>query len=466
MSHSLFRAQALAGADLRKPWPHAQRKKTNSFVALFLHIRSPLLTLHQPADLAMSVPGAIVVKNNLHETLRNDAMAKTPSQTAFIGPSDDAPVATYVNALFGLAVRRRASDIHLEPQKRGLTIRLRIDGLLQNIPSPAHDIAHRLCARIKVMAAMDIAERRLPQDCRFTANCGGQPLDLRVSSLPTLWGEKLVLRLVPNDTSILALADLGLSGTQHRDFLNALSKPQGLILVTGPTGSGKTLTLYSALQQLNTPHRNISTVEEPIEIPMAGINQIGIKPQIGLGFAETLRALLRQDPDVLMVGEIRDTHTASMAIRAAQTGHLVLSTVHTKSAIATLMRLNQLGLSDRDVVESVTLILAQRLLRLLCTHCKIPATTICASNPIQAVSSRYQANLAGCEHCLQGYWGRIGIFELCQPEALGDAVPPVRHGYEDTQNLRDMALGRYDAGDTSLDEVNRVVPAESDFGVL
>ena len=199
---------------------------------------------------------------------------------------------------------------------------------------------------------------------------------------------------------------------------------------------------------------------------MAGINQIGIKPQIGLGFAETLRALLRQDPDVLMVGEIRDTHTASMAIRAAQTGHLVLSTVHTKSAIATLMRLNQLGLSDRDVVESVTLILAQRLLRLLCTHCKIPATTICASNPIQAVNSRYQANLAGCEHCLQGYWGRIGIFELCQPEALGDAVPPVRHGYEDTQNLRDMALGCYNAGDTSLDEVNRVVPAESDFGVL
>ena len=235
-------------------------------------------------------------------------MSITPSQTAFFGPSDDAPVAAYVDALFGLAVKRRASEIHLEPQKQGLTIRLRVDGLLHYAPSPPSEIAHRLCARIKVMAAMDIAERRLPQDGRFTTNSTGSPVDLRVSSLPTLWGEKLVLRLVPDDNSILALADLGLSDDQQVDVLNALSKPQGLILVTGPTGSGKTLTLYSALQYLNQPHRNISTAEEPIEIPMTGINQIGIKPRIGLGFAETLRALLRQDPDVLMVGDALAKH--------------------------------------------------------------------------------------------------------------------------------------------------------------
>ena len=388
-------------------------------------------------------------------------MSITPSQTAFFGPSDDAPVAAYVDALFGLAVKRRASDIHLEPQKQGLTIRLRVDGLLHYVPSPPSEIAHRLCARIKVMAAMDIAERRLPQDGRFTTNSTGSPVDLRVSSLPTLWGEKLVLRLVPDDNSILALADLGLSDGQQVDVLNALSKPQGLILVTGPTGSGKTLTLYSALQYLNQPHRNISTAEEPIEIPMTGINQIGIKPRIGLGFAETLRALLRQDPDVLMVGEIRDSDTASMAIRAAQTGHLVLSTVHTKSAFATLMRLNQLGLSKHDVAESVTLILAQRLLRLLCDQCKIAVTTSPMSNPRHAVGQRYQANISGCEHCLQGYRGRIGIFELCQPEAFNSASPSVRHGNKETWHLRDIALGCYNAGNTSLDEVNRVVPKES-----
>lgn len=388
-------------------------------------------------------------------------MSIAPSQTAFFGPSDDAPVAAYVDALFGLAVKRRASDIHLEPQKQGLTIRLRVDGLLHYVPSPPSEIAHRLCARIKVMAAMDIAERRLPQDGRFTTNSTGSPVDLRVSSLPTLWGEKLVLRLVPDDNSILALADLGLSDDQQVDVLNALSKPQGLILVTGPTGSGKTLTLYSALQYLNQPHRNISTAEEPIEIPMTGINQIGIKPRIGLGFAETLRALLRQDPDVLMVGEIRDSDTASMAIRAAQTGHLVLSTVHTKSAFATLMRLNQLGLSTHDVAESVTLILAQRLLRLLCDQCKIPVTTPPISNPRHAVGQRYQANISGCERCLQGYRGRIGIFELCQPEAFNSASPSVRHGNKETWHLQDIALGCYNAGNTSLDEVNRVVPKES-----
>lgn len=432
----------------------------------YLHVLSTHLHSCQFVALATSIQVAIVVTDPTCRTLMNDAISVPPSQRAFIGTSDDTPVAIYVDALFALALRRRASDIHLEPQKHGLTIRLRIDGLLQHVPSPTPDVAQRLCARIKIMAAMDIAERRLPQDGRFTTRCDGQPLDLRVSSLPTLWGEKLVLRLVPNDSSVVALTELGLSDSQHREFLNALSKPQGLILVTGPTGSGKTLTLYSALQQLNQPHRNISTAEEPIEIPVTGINQIGIKPSIGLGFAETLRALLRQDPDVLMVGEIRDSSTASMAIRAAQTGHLVLSTVHTKSALATLMRLNQLGLSDRDVAESVTLILAQRLLRVLCNHCKVPAGTPIVSSMPRAEDDCFQANLAGCEHCLQGYWRRTGVFELCQPEALDQEFPHIRGGRENTHDLRNMALQCYLAGKTSLEEVNRVVPAESGAGVV
>ena len=221
--------------------------------------------------------------------------------------------------MFALALQQRASDIHLEPQQQGLVIRLRVDGLMHRAPSPAEQIARRLCARLKVMAAMDIAEQRRPQEGRISTLGDRFQLDAQVSSLPTLWGgEKLVLRLVPANSSLLTLDALGLNQTQHAHLLEALSQPQGLILVTGPTGIGKTQTLYSALQWLNAEYRNISTAEEPIEIPLTGINQVAIRPSIGLDFAATLRALLRQDPDVLMVGEIRDDAAASMAIRAAQ----------------------------------------------------------------------------------------------------------------------------------------------------
>ena len=393
--------------------------------------------------------------------------------------------AAYVDALFAQALRQRASDLHLEPQKNGLQIRLRVDGLLHHLPSPSPDIAQRLCARIKIMAKLDIAERRLPQDGRISVICRGQQLDLRVSSLPTLWGEKLVLRIVLQESSILPLSDLGLNESQHHDLSTALAQPQGLILVTGPTGSGKTLTLYSALQTLNQRHRNISTAEEPVEIPLPGINQVGIRPQIGLDFSNTLRALLRQDPDVLMVGEIRDPDTASMAIRAAQTGHLVLSTVHTKSALATLGRMRQLGISDRDLQESVTLVVAQRLLRRLCDHCKRPDRTArTQDNGIKSSSAlMYFPNPRGCSVCLNGYRGRLGIFELGCPvwcaktpskgpdesrcptsRALDNrnnipwqsAFAPSPH-----QNLRSMGLLRYFAGETSLEEIERVLPQAS-----
>jgi type IV pilus assembly protein PilB len=336
-------------------------------------------------------------------------------QSRALNPEDEksktltTSAAAYVDALFAQALQQRASDLHLEPQKTGLQIRLRVDGLLHDLPSPSADIAQRLCARIKILAKLDIAERRLPQDGRISVICRGQQLDLRVSSLPTLWGEKLVLRIVLQESSILPLSDLGLNENQFHDLSNALAQPQGLILVTGPTGSGKTLTLYSALQTLNQRHINISTAEEPVEIPLPGINQVGIKTQIGLDFSNSLRALLRQDPDVLMVGEIRDPDTASMAIRAAQTGHLVLSTVHTKSASATLGRMRQLGISDRDLQESVTLVVAQRLLRRLCDQCKIPRPQTgqhCLNRRCPSLSSQFSR----LRRLFEGISGTTGDF--------------------------------------------------------
>ncbi|HCG70406.1 MAG TPA: hypothetical protein DE147_08090 [Gammaproteobacteria bacterium] len=375
----------------------------------------------------------------------------------------DAPAAAYADALFTLAVQQRASDIHLEPQQQGLVIRLRVDGLLHRVPSPAEQIARRLCARIKIMAAMDIAEQRRPQDGRISTLGDGFQLDARVSSLPTLWGEKLVLRLVPANSSLLTLDALGLNQTQHAQLLEALSQPQGLILVTGPTGSGKTQTLYSALQWLNAEHRNISTAEEPIEIPLTGINQVAIRPSIGLDFAATLRALLRQDPDVMMVGEIRDDATASMAIRAAQTGHLVLSTLHTNSARATLLRLNQLGVSERDLTESLTLVLAQRLLRRLCGGCK-KASQVTTKVGVRAQSAGFEANAAGCQRSLNGYHGRLGVFELSsgpglfEPASnLGPTADTMQQG--STKSPRDNALTYHRSGDTSLAEVDRVLPS-------
>jgi type IV pilus assembly protein PilB len=401
--------------------------------------------------------------------------------------TETASTAAYVDALLAQALEQRASDLHLEPQKVGLQIRLRVDGLLHDLPSPSPNIAQRLCARIKIMTKLDIAERRLPQDGRISVHCRGQQMDLRVSSLPTLWGEKLVLRIVLQESSILPLTDLGLSEHQHQQLSTALAQPQGLVLVTGPTGSGKTLTLYSALQTLNQRHRNISTAEEPVEIPLPGVNQVGIKPQIGLDFGNTLRALLRQDPDVLMVGEIRDSDTASMAIRAAQTGHLVLSTVHTKSASATLGRMRQLGISDRDLQESVTLVVAQRLLRRLCDHCKSPHRVGRErdNDTLSHSTTVFRPNPRGCSVCLNGYRGRLGIFELCSPlswakehpnqlservlrprnanDRLGETHRPSAFAPGPDQHLRTMGLTRYFAGETSLEEIERVLPRGS-FG--
>lgn len=324
------------------------------------------------------------------------------------GPAHFA-VINYLNALLGLATKQHISDIHLEPQADGWRIRCRLDGLLylhSTLP-PAAGLS--LLSRLKVLANCDIAEKRCPQDGSFhEASC---QRDFRLSTCPTLYGEKAVLRCLDSCQQPLSLADLGLSGSQLTLLQDTLNKPHGLILVTGPTGSGKTITLYSALHYLQKVTVNIATVEDPIEIALSGINQINIQPKAGLSFAHALRALLRQDPDILMIGEMRDLETIDIALHAAQTGHLVLSTLHTNSACEAIIRLLQMGVAPYQISSSIRLILAQRLLRKLCVHCRG----------------------ASCALCQQGYAGRTGIYELL---AMRDDLSALIQHQPDRQQLQ------------------------------
>lgn len=279
----------------------------------------------------------------------------------------------FVNKLLLDAIRKGASDIHFEPFEKEYRVRFRQDGILYEVSKPPVNLAGRLAARLKVMSRMDIAEKRVPQDGRIKMNISrNRAIDFRVSTCPTLFGEKVVLRILDPSSAQMGIDSLGYEPEQKQRYLEALSKPYGMILVTGPTGSGKTVSLYTGLHILNTPDRNISTAEDPSEINMPGVNQVNINPKAGLTFANTLRAFLRQDPDVIMVGEIRDLETAEIAIKAAQTGHLVLSTLHTNDAPQTLTRLANMGVPAYNIASSVTLIIAQRLARRLCKHCKVP----------------------------------------------------------------------------------------------
>lgn len=391
---------------------------------------------------------------------------------------DEAPIVKYIDKVLRDAVTAGASDVHFEPYADFYRLRLRIDGVLRETGRPPTRLAARFASRLKVMARLDITERRRPQDGRITLatpSAGRATVDLRMSTLPTMHGEKVVLRVLDSAGALLAVDQLGLDEDQERRYLDALAQPQGMILVTGPTGSGKTVSLYAGLHRLNADHRNIATAEDPVEIDVPGINQVQVNSRAGLDFDTALRAFLRQDPDVLMVGEIRDATTAETAIKAAQTGHLVLSTLHTSSAAETLTRLRNMGVPAFNIASSVTLLMAQRLARLLCSHCRRPARLPPETLLEQGFTDRdlasgarlFEANDAGCERCDRGYRGRTGIQEVVELSpplqqlilggahsvALANAMREL--GYDD---LRRSGLKKALRGLTSVAEINRVTP--------
>jgi general secretion pathway protein E len=343
--------------------------------------------------------------------------------TEFESPKDllelteEAPIIRLLNALLMEAVKEKASDIHIEPYETVIDVRFRIDGLLTKVLSPPKIIHEALISRIKIMAGLDIAEKRLPQDGRIKLLIGGKNIDIRVSIIPTALGERAVLRLLDRQAGVLTLEMLGLSDSILNSFKLALSRQNGIILVTGPTGSGKTTTLYASLLKLNTEDRNIITVEDPVEYQLSGIGQMQVNPKIGLTFATGLRSILRQDPDIMMVGEIRDLETAEIAVHASLTGHLVLSTLHTNDAPSAITRLIDMGIEPFLVASSVICVLAQRLVRIICPHCKESYTP--SKQELEFLGSDTQPTLLyrgkGCEKCLgKGYLGRTGIYELLE----------------------------------------------------
>lgn len=384
---------------------------------------------------------------------------------------EDQPIIAFINKMLLDAIRKGASDLHFEPYEKTYRIRFRIDGILHEMASPPVALSTRLSARLKVMSRLDIAEKRVPQDGRIKLKLSAKKsIDFRVSTLPTLWGEKIVMRILDSDSAMLGIDILGYEENQKQLYLNALAQPQGMILVTGPTGSGKTVSLYTGLAILNTSETNISTAEDPVEINLPGVNQVQVNPRAGLTFASALKAFLRQDPDVVMVGEIRDLETAEIAIKAAQTGHLVLSTLHTNSAPETLTRLLNMGVPSYNVASSVSLIIAQRLARRLCSHCKQPELLPEAELLRQGFTPQQLPNIkifkpVGCDHCTNGYKGRVGIYEVMPVSAkMADIIMQGGNSLdiatqaqtEGVNNLRQSGLIKAAAGLTSLAEVNRV----------
>jgi type IV pilus assembly protein PilB len=400
-----------------------------------------------------------------------DPESRDKEQASDTGAGDDAPIVRFVNKILLDAVRIGASDVHFEPYEKRYRVRYRTDGILQEVSSPPINLSGKIAARLKVMSQMDISERRLPQDGRIKMKISkNKAIDFRVNTLPTLWGEKIVLRILDPSSAKLGIDALGYEQDQKQLYLDALDSPQGMILVTGPTGSGKTVSLYTGLNILNVEGTNISTAEDPVEINLEGINQVNVNNKVGLDFAAALRSFLRQDPDVVMVGEIRDLETAQIAIKAAQTGHLVLSTLHTNSAAETLTRLANMGVPSFNIATSVSLIIAQRLARRLCSQCKV-AADIPEDVLLDAGISKEQIEHAeiykpvGCDHCNKGYKGRVGIYEVVK---LTDAISRIimeggnsieisdaarQEGFDD---LRTSALKKVVQGITSLEEANRV----------
>jgi len=385
---------------------------------------------------------------------------------------EDAPIVRFVNKVMLDAIRRGASDIHFEPYEKIYRVRLRMDGVLKEIAQPPVQLGGKLSARLKVMSRLDIAERRIPQDGRIKMKLSkNRAIDFRVSTCPTLFGEKIVMRILDPAQAQLGIDSLGYEPFQKDLYMKFLAKPQGMILVTGPTGSGKTVSLYTGLHILNREDTNISTAEDPAEINLPGVNQVNVNNKVGLTFAAAMRAFLRQDPDIIMVGEIRDLETAEIAIKAAQTGHLVLSTLHTNDAPQTLTRLIDMGVKPYAIATSVSLIIAQRLARRLCSHCKQPMDI-----PKEALLKEgfQEADVAagikifgpkGCDSCTDGYKGRVGIYQVLPITetiariilALGSAVDiGAQAAKEGVWDLRRAGLEKVRAGLTSLEEVNSV----------
>lgn len=385
---------------------------------------------------------------------------------------EDAPVVRFVNKILLDAIKRGASDVHFEPYEKFFRVRTRLDGVLSEVAQPPVALANKVCARLKVMSRMDIAERRVPQDGRIKMRLSkNRAIDFRVNTCPTLFGEKIVLRILDPSTAQLGIDILGYEPHQKELYLKHLNKPYGMILVTGPTGSGKTVSLYTGLNYLNTIDRNISTAEDPAEINLPGINQVNVNPKVGLTFASSLKAFLRQDPDIIMVGEVRDLETAEIAIKAAQTGHLVLSTLHTNDAPKTLTRLVDMGVKPYAIATSVSLIIAQRLARKLCDQCKeikdVPREAL-QKEGFSAKDLEKGVTIfapKGCKSCNSGYKGRVGIFQVMEvSEAMGRIImeggnamqiaeQAVREGVID---LRRAGLNKVKEGVTSLEEINRV----------
>ena len=397
--------------------------------------------------------------------------AESASQEDSGDDAEDAPVVRFVNKMLLDAIRGGSSDLHFEPYEKTYRVRFRTDGMLHEVAKPPIQLASRISARLKVMAGLDISERRKPQDGRIKMRVSkNKSIDFRVNTLPTLWGEKIVMRILDSSSAQMGIDALGYEEDQKELYLAALKQPQGMILVTGPTGSGKTVSLYTGLNILNTTDINISTAEDPVEINLEGINQVNVNPRQGMDFSQALRAFLRQDPDVIMVGEIRDLETAEIAIKAAQTGHMVMSTLHTNSAAETLTRLLNMGVASFNLATSTNLIIAQRLARKLCSLCKkehdIPNETLLHEGfPEDRIGSFKLYSPVGCENCKNGYKGRVGIYEVVkitpalqriimeEGNSIQIAEQARKEGFND---LRTSGLLKAMQGITSLEEVNRV----------
>jgi protein transport protein HofB len=421
--------------------------------ALLLESDDERISIAVPGD----APADLLAALRFATQKRIDIVCRTPEEMEkhrqrlsaphlSVVPQDSATATAFLDHTLQQALTLRASDIHFEPGESDFRIRLRVDGVLHSLPPVSSSMASTLVARLKVLGNLDIAERRLPQDGQFTVTLGGKAISFRIATLPCRYGEKVVLRLLHQVNQALDLTQLGMLPEQLAQFQTALSKPQGLLLVTGPTGSGKTVTLYSALQSRNRVEVNICSVEDPIEIPLAGLNQTQINPRAGLSFQSVLRALLRQDPDIVMVGEIRDGETAEIAIKASQTGHLVLSTLHTNSTSETLTRIQQMGVAPWMLASALSLVVAQRLVRKLCPHCrsKTQGDTLIPPSLWPRPLPLWQST--GCDQCYHGFYGRVALFEVLPVNKA------LRHAIAAGDTASDIQRKARQAGMTTLFE--------------